>query len=104
MEKWVIISISLVISSVALYLFVRKSKNIGLPVDVQNLAMFLPPAIFLAIYNLLQKISFEVSWLNILIIIFNAFLFSWLGNLASLKALEKAPNPGYSLVNFFFLG
>lgn len=32
------------------------------------------------------------------IIGFAAFFFSWLGNIASLKALTKAPNPGYSLV------
>lgn len=98
MEKWITISIGLIISSVALYLFVRKSKDVEVPLDIQNLGMFLPPAIFVGIFNLLQKKSFEISLLHISIIGFAAFFFSWLGNIASLKALKKAPNPGYSLV------
>lgn len=98
METWISISIGLIISSVALYLFVRKSKDVEIPIDIQNLGMFLPPAIFVGAYNLLQKKSFGISPLHLVIIGFAAFFFSWLGNIASLKALKKAPNPGYSLV------
>lgn len=98
METWISISIGLIVSSVALYLFVRKSKDVEIPIDIQNLGMFLPPAIFVGVYNLLQKKSFGISPLHLVIIGFAAFFFSWLGNIASLKALKKAPNPGYSLV------
>ena len=98
MEKWISVSIGLIVSSVALYLFVRKSKDVKVPVDIQNFGMFLPPAIFVGLYNLLQKKSFEIPLLYLAIIGFAAFFFSWLGNIASLKALKKAPNPGYSLV------
>ncbi|MDD2516152.1 MAG: EamA family transporter [Candidatus Gracilibacteria bacterium] len=98
MENRVLFSIGLIIGSVICYLFIRKSKNIEMPVDIQNLAMFLPTALFIGIFNILQKKSFEISLTNILIIAFAALFFSWLGNIASLKALKKAPNPGYSLV------
>ncbi len=98
MQNWILISIGLIISSTTLYLFIRKSKNIELPINIQNLAMFLPPVLFLGIYNVLQKKSLQISLLNIAIIAFAAFFFSWIGNLTSLKALKKAPNPGYSLV------
>jgi drug/metabolite transporter (DMT)-like permease len=98
MEEWIIISIGLLVSSVALYLVVRKSNNVEMSVDIQNLGMFLLPTIFIGLYILFKNESLEISIINLLIIIFAAIFFSWLGNIASLKALKKAPNPGYSLV------
>ncbi len=98
MEKWVLVAVGLIISSVVLYLFIRKSKDVGLSVDIQNLGMFLPPTVFIGIYNLLQKKSFQILPFYLIIIGVAAFFFSWLGNIASLKALKKAPNPGYSLI------
>lgn len=98
METWILLSLGLMISSVALYLFVRKAKDEELPIDIQNLGMFLLPALFIGIYNILQKKSFEISPTDTIIIALAAFFFSWLGNIASLKALKKAPNLGYSLV------
>jgi drug/metabolite transporter (DMT)-like permease len=98
MEKWVILSLGLIAGSVVLYLFIRKSKDVGMPTDIQNLAMFLPQAVFMAIYTLAQGNSFKVSLVDILTIVVAAIFLSWLGNIASLRALVKAPNPGYSLV------
>jgi len=98
MEKWILLAIGLLISSVVLYLFIRKSNNTEMTVDIQNLGMFLLPTIFIGAYCLLKNQSFRVPIIDISIIMLSAIFFSWLGNTASLLALKKAPNPGYSLV------
>lgn len=98
MQDWVISSLILIISSIGLYLFIRKAKNLNISIDIQNLAMFMPPAIIMGIYNLLLGKSFNIELFPLIIIIFSSFVFSFLGNKASLKALIYAPNPGYSLI------
>jgi len=98
MDLWIIFSILLIISSVILYLLVRKANDLKIPVIYQNLGFFLLPAIIIGLYNIIKGISFKISITNLLFITFIGFLFSWLGNIASLKALKLAPNPGYSLV------
>ena len=92
------LSLGLIVGSVVLYLFIRKAKDVAMPTDIQNLAMFLPQAVFMAIYTLAQDNSFKISLADILTIAAAAIFLSWLGNIASLRALQKAPNPGYSLV------
>ena len=98
LQTWILLSIGLIISSVITYLSIRKSKDLGMSVNIQNLGMFLPPAIFVGVYNLISHKSFAVSFSSLAIIALASFFFSWIGNTASLKALQKAPNPGYSLI------
>ncbi len=98
MQIWILLAIGLITSSVMTYLLIRKSKDIDMPIIFQNLAMFLPPTIFVGIYNLIQEKSFVIDTQNLVIIFLASFFLSWLGNITSLKALQKAPNPGYSLI------
>lgn len=96
--NWIIASLILFFSSVALYLFVRKSQLLEVPTAFNNLAMFaLPSMIYLAV-NLFQGNSLALSSIRFLLILFSAFFFSYLGGIFSLVSMKEAPNPGYSLI------
>lgn len=96
--SWVIVACGVILSSVILYLFVRKARLEGISIEIQNFGMFFLPTLLFLVYNIIAKVSFSISIKYLLIIAFTAILFSWLGNVFSLKALESAPNPGYSLI------
>lgn len=96
--NWIHASILLLISSVFTYLFIRKAKEHKISVQVQNLAMFFPSMFIFYFYNLVRDISLSISPQQFAIILGVSLFFSWLGNKASLKALEVSPNPGYSLI------
>ena len=96
--NWIIASLILFLSSVLLYLFVRKSQLAKIPDSLNNLAMFALPTVIFFIVAITQKRSLVISWENLIIIIFASFFFSYLGNVFSLKSIKLAPNPGYSLI------
>ena len=96
--NWIIASLILFLSSVLLYLFVRKSQLAKIPDTLNNLAMFALPTVIFFIVAITQKRSLVISWENLIIIIFASFFFSYLGNVFSLKSIKLAPNPGYSLI------
>ena len=96
--NWIIASLMLFVSSVVLYLFVRKSQLSKIPDALNNLAMFALPTVIFFIVAITQKRSLVISWENLIIIIFASFFFSYLGNVFSLKSIKLAPNPGYSLI------
>ena len=85
-------------SSVALYLAVRKSSLIKIPTHITNLAMFGVPLIAYAVIALAGHHKLAVTAWQGLVIVVAAVAFSYLGNTFSLKAIDIAPNPGYSLV------
>ncbi len=96
--NWIISSLLMFISSVALYLFVRKSTLLKNSALYNNLAMFLIPFIVFVSIGLTTKQNFLVSWKEFLILLIASFFFSYLGNVFSLVSIEYAPNPGYSLI------
>ena len=85
-------------SSVALYLIVRKSSLIKTPSSLTNLAMFAVPLVLYVALGILNGTPIITTWWHLLILIGIAVVFSYGGNKASLYAIERAPNPGYSLV------
>lgn len=85
-------------SSVALYLFVRKSSKLGNPSQFNNLAMFFVPLVILLAVDFSVNQNFMLSLPQFVIITVAGILFSYLGNVFSLISIELAPNPGYSLV------
>jgi drug/metabolite transporter (DMT)-like permease len=96
--SWIIPAILLFISSVFLYLLVRKNQLENIPHVVSNLAMFAIPAVVFAGMNVVQGIPFYLRS-DLLAIIFLAALFcSYLGNVFSLVGIDLSPNPGYSLI------
>ncbi len=96
--NWIIASLLMFLSSVALYLFVRRSNLLKTPLQLTNLAMFLIPAVLYLLVMVNQKISFSLKPFEFLIILVQGVLFSYLGNVFSLKGIQYAPNPGYSLI------
>lgn len=96
--NWLLASSLMFISSVVLYLLVRKSSLVNVPSQFQNLAMFAVPFIVYFGSVLTTNTNLSLSWYPLIIVVSMAFFFSYLGNVFSLKSIESAPNPGYSLV------
>lgn len=96
--NWILASILMFLSSVVLYLCVRKSNSLKTPQQLNNLAMFLIPAIVYLLLTVNSSTRFALKPLEYLIIIIQSIFFSYLGNVFSLKGIEYSPNPGYSLI------
>ncbi|MBP9758992.1 EamA family transporter [Candidatus Dojkabacteria bacterium] len=96
--NWIFASLIMFLSSVAMYLFVRKSNLLKTPQQLNNLAMFLLPVIIYIPISLNSNIDFQLNTLEWIIIIIQAIFFGYLGNKFSLKGIENSPNPGYSLI------
>lgn len=96
--NWILAGILMFLSSVALYLAVRKSNALDTPQQLNNLAMFLIPVIVYLFLTINTEMSFDFSPLVYAIIIIQSIFFSYLGNVFSLKGINLAPNPGYSLI------
>ena len=96
--NWIIASLLMFFSSVALYLCVRKSNALKTPRQLNNLAMFLIPFLVYILLIVRTPTTFTLTPLQYLIILIQAIFFSYLGNVFSLKGIEYAPNPGYSLI------
>ena len=85
-------------SSVAQYLLIRRSVALKTPSQFTNLAMFIIP---LALFIVMAKVTntgLTVTWYQFFVFVILSIFFSYLGNAISLKSIEYAPNPGYSLV------
>ena len=85
-------------SSVAMYLLIRKSDFLKIPTQWINLSMFIIPLAVYLIPSLLQHNNFVLTPFQFFIVIIAAIFFSYLGNTFSLKSIEFAPNPGFSLM------
>ncbi|TXH06621.1 MAG: hypothetical protein E6R05_01385 [Candidatus Moraniibacteriota bacterium] len=96
--NWVIASLLMFLSSVALYLFVRRSNQLKTPQQLNNLSMFLIPLVVYVFLAINSKVNLYVSIFHFVIIIIQSVFFSYLGNVFSLRGIEYAPNPGYSLI------
>jgi drug/metabolite transporter (DMT)-like permease len=96
--SWIIASLLMFFSSVALYLCVRRSNALNTPQQLNNLAMFLVPALVYMVLAINTPTSFALTPFQYLLILVQSIFFSYLGNMFSLKGIEYAPNPGYSLI------
>lgn len=96
--SWINSSIFMFIFSVALYVCVRKSTLLQTPSTFNNLAMFALPALFYSLIAIMTNTNIFVTTYQLAILIIVAIFFSYFGNRFSLKSIEYAPNPGYSLI------
>lgn len=96
--NWVSYSLLMFVSSIALYLFVRKASLSKVPTKLSNLAMFAIPLVAYTAIGVGTPQNFAMSWQNAGLLFVASAIFAYGGNTASLKAIEIAPNPGYSLV------
>jgi len=96
--NWLTASSLMFVSSVISYLFVRLAGQQKINNSLKNLAMFLIPVILYSFMAINQQTNFAVTQYQFLIIVIMAVFCSYLGNKLSLKSIELAPNPGFSLV------
>jgi drug/metabolite transporter (DMT)-like permease len=96
--NWIIASLLMFVSSVALYLCVRKSNTLKTPQQLNNLAMFLIPVLVYITLTVRTPTNFTLKPFEYLLIFVQGIFFSYLGNRFSLKGIEYSPNPGYSLI------
>lgn len=96
--SWIVSSMLMFFFSVALYLSVRKSTLLKTPTIFNNLAMFALPVLFYLAITFFTTTSLVVTPYQFTILVLVAVFCSYLGNLFSLKSIEYAPNPGYSLI------
>ncbi len=95
---WIAYALLMFFGSVALYLCVRKSSIAKIPTELTNLAMFAIPLVFYLLIGISTHINFHISLTQAIILLIAAAVFAFGGNTASLRAIDIAPNPGYSLV------
>lgn len=86
------------VSSVALYLVVRRATLLKIPTHITNLAMFAVPLVFFVALHAGNGEPYVVPLSSIGILLLAGVVFAFGGNTASLRAIKEAPNPGYSLV------
>lgn len=96
--NWIVSSTFMVLGSVLLYLTVRKSSILRFPTAINNLSMFFVPLAIFAIMGIVSGANYSISISNLGLIALSAIFFNYLGSVTSLKSIELAPNPGYSLV------
>ena len=96
--NWILASILMFISSVILYLAIRKAQLQKISIQTYSLFMFGIPIIGLIILSVITNTSFSVTPLQFFYIFIAALFFSYLGNVFSQKSILYASNPGYALV------
>ena len=96
--NWIVASLLMFVSSVALYLCVRKSNSFKTPQQLNNLTMFFIPLVVYMVLTVGTNTSFTLKPFEYFLIIIQSIFFSYLGNKFSLKGIEYSPNPGYSLI------
>lgn len=87
--NWIIASMLMFFSSVALYLCVRKSNDLKTPQQLNNLAMFLIPVLLYLTIEIGKPTNFILKPADYALIIIQAIFFSYLGNVFSLKLTKS---------------
>lgn len=96
--NWIVSSLLMFVSSVFLYLLVRKSSLLRIQSAINNLAMFFVPVVVYAVMLVSEQQRIILTGQQFILLVLAALVLSYLGNVFSLKSIEYAPNPGYSLV------
>jgi drug/metabolite transporter (DMT)-like permease len=96
--NWIVADLLMFLCSVALYLAVRKAALDKLPSQFNNLAMFFIPLFVFAAGCVFSHTSYGISLKNAVLLVLTGVILAYLSNAISMKSIELAPNPGYSLV------
>ena len=88
----------MMLSSIVYYVIIRYAQRNGIPNKAYMLANFSVPAFFFYWFSTSQNQSIIIPFLYIAIIFVQSFFLSYLGSIISFKAIQNAPNAGYSLV------
>ncbi len=95
---WIVPDLLMFVSSVLLYLAVRKAALNKLSTQFNNLAMFGVPLVIFIVLGLVTQTSWRLDMRSVLVLLVAGIGFAYVSNRASLKSIELAPNAGYSLM------
>ncbi len=95
---WLLFAFIMFVASNALYLLIRLAQKQSIHISFYSIFMFSVPCIIYFAVASLTRTSLLLAWPHFLLVMAAAFLWSYLGNLFSQKAILLAPNPGYSLI------
>jgi len=96
--NWLLADLLMFACSIALYLAVRKASLFKLPYQFNNLAMFAIPVIVFGGAAFLSHTRMHVTLWQFAQILATGIVLGYYGNAMSVRSIELAPNPGYSLV------
>lgn len=96
--NWIISSILMMLSSIVYYVIIRYAQRQGIPNKAYMFANFSIPAFFFYWFATSQNQSITIPLVFIGLIFIQSFFLSYLGSVVSFKAIQNAPNAGYSLV------
>lgn len=96
--NWIIASLLMFASSVVLYSLVRKAALMQIPTELVNLASMGIPFFLYITLAIQNHAKLQLNFHQLIIMILLSVFGSYLPNVASLKSIKFAPNPGYSLI------
>ncbi|MBI4973560.1 DMT family transporter [Candidatus Roizmanbacteria bacterium] len=96
--NWIIASLIMFASSVALYVLIRKAALLKIPTEFVNLASMGIPFFLYITLAVRNNTHLALTPTQLIIMILLSVFGSYLPNVASLKSIKFAPNPGYSLI------
>ena len=96
--NWIAASLIMFVSSVFLYVLVRKAALLKIPTEIVNLAFLGLPIFLYASLAVQNHASLSIIPSHLLFIFGLTLVGSYIPNVTSLKSIEYAPNPGYSLI------
>ena len=96
--SWITASLIMFCASVFLYVLVRKAALLHIPTELVNLASMGIPFFLYITLSIQNKASLLVNPYQLALILGLSLIGSYIPNVASLKSIKYAPNPGYSLI------
>ena len=96
--EWIIYSLIMFGFSILQYMVLRKLQKMKIPSIINTLMLFLPAVPMFIVLGMISGKSLLLSLPITLFIIVTTYLFSYLGNIFSIRGIKNAPNSGYALV------
>jgi drug/metabolite transporter (DMT)-like permease len=96
--NWILACLLMFIFSNVYYLIIRKAQLNKIENKLYMVANFTVPCLLFLGLSLISKNSLAIGLGQILVAFFGALLFNFIGSILSYSAMQKAPNPGYSLI------
>lgn len=98
MPTWIFYSLLMFLASNGLYLLIRFAQKQGIALSFYSIFLFLVPSLIYFTSAQALAVPLWVGYERLALILAAGFIWSFVGNFASQKAISLAANPGYSLV------
>lgn len=96
--NWIHAAMIMFFSSVFLYILIRKASLLQIPTELINLASMGVPLFFYIALAYQKSTPLMLSTQQLVVLMLLSLFGSYIPNIASLKSIKYAPNPGYSLI------